>query len=63
MSDFVLGVVLISGALCADAVIGNVQEKSMKRYHASNAEMVCVIYYLPIYLICYQLDSPVQKAN
>ena len=34
------GVVLISGALCADAVIGNVQEKTMKQYSVSNAEVV-----------------------
>jgi len=26
--------------LCADAVIGNVQEKTMKHFSASNAEVV-----------------------
>jgi hypothetical protein len=31
---------LISLALCADAVIGNVQEKAMKLHNASNSEMV-----------------------
>lgn len=35
-----LGVVLISLALCADAVIGNVQEKAMKLHNGSNSEMV-----------------------
>jgi len=34
------GIVLISLALCADAVIGNVQEKTLKQYSASNSEMV-----------------------
>ncbi|KAJ7415230.1 Adenosine 3'-phospho 5'-phosphosulfate transporter 2 [Willisornis vidua] len=34
------GVVLISLALCADAVIGNVQEKAMKLHNGSNSEMV-----------------------
>ncbi|XP_040840064.1 adenosine 3'-phospho 5'-phosphosulfate transporter 2 isoform X1 [Ochotona curzoniae] len=38
------GVVLISLALCADAVIGNVQEKAMKLHHASNSEMVLYSY-------------------
>ncbi|XP_032280688.1 adenosine 3'-phospho 5'-phosphosulfate transporter 2 isoform X2 [Phoca vitulina] len=33
------GVILISLALCADAVIGNVQEKAMKLHNASNSEM------------------------
>ena len=36
----VVGVTLISLALCADAVIGNVQEKTMKQFQASNSEMV-----------------------
>lgn len=36
----ILGVVLISLALCADAVIGNVQEKAMKLHNGSNSEMV-----------------------
>ncbi len=34
------GVVLISLALCADAVIGNVQEKTLKEFSSSNIEMV-----------------------
>lgn len=36
----VLGVLLISLALCADAAIGNVQEKAMKLHNGSNSEMV-----------------------
>ena len=35
------GVFLINMALVADAIIGNVQEKTMKQYSASNSEMVC----------------------
>ncbi|XP_014675150.1 PREDICTED: adenosine 3'-phospho 5'-phosphosulfate transporter 2-like [Priapulus caudatus] len=38
------GVALISLALCADAVIGNVQEKAMKMHHGSNTEMVLYSY-------------------
>lgn len=37
------GVMLISLALCADAVIGNVQEKAMKLHNASNSEMVSTL--------------------
>ena len=33
------GVVMISLALVADAVIGNVQEKTIKQYNASNSEV------------------------
>ncbi|XP_019731127.1 adenosine 3'-phospho 5'-phosphosulfate transporter 2 isoform X1 [Hippocampus comes] len=40
----VTGVFFISLALCADAAIGNVQEKAMKRHHASNSEMVLYSY-------------------
>lgn len=36
------GVLLISLALCADAAIGNVQEKAMKLHNGSNSEMVTV---------------------
>ncbi|XP_028425338.1 adenosine 3'-phospho 5'-phosphosulfate transporter 2 isoform X3 [Perca flavescens] len=35
----VTGVLLISMALCADAAIGNVQEKAMKLHNGSNSEM------------------------
>ena len=34
------GVLMISLALVADAVIGNVQEKTIKQYNASNSEVV-----------------------
>lgn len=33
---------MIMSALCADAVIGNVQEKAMKAHQASNTEVVSV---------------------
>ncbi|XP_034285010.2 adenosine 3'-phospho 5'-phosphosulfate transporter 2 isoform X2 [Pantherophis guttatus] len=39
------GVVLISLALCADAIIGNVQEKAMKLHSGSNSEMVSCTFY------------------
>lgn len=39
----VLGVILISMALCADAAIGNVQEKAMKLHNGTNSEMVQTI--------------------
>ncbi|XP_005098299.1 adenosine 3'-phospho 5'-phosphosulfate transporter 2 [Aplysia californica] len=38
------GIILISLALCADGVIGNVQEKTLKQYGASNGEMVLYSY-------------------
>ena len=34
------GYVMISLALVADAIIGNVQEKAMKNYSANNSEVV-----------------------
>jgi solute carrier family 35 (adenosine 3'-phospho 5'-phosphosulfate transporter), member B3 len=34
------GVVLISGGLLADAIIGNFQEKQMKLYKADNSEVI-----------------------
>jgi len=35
-------------ALCADAVIGNVQEKTIKHFNAPNAEVVriYILYYI-----------------
>ena len=38
------GIILISLALCADAVIGNVQEKALKKHSASTVEMVLYSY-------------------
>ncbi|KAK9695174.1 UAA transporter family [Popillia japonica] len=38
------GIVMISMALLCDAIIGNVQEKSIKTYKASNAEVVLYSY-------------------
>jgi len=38
------GVFMISLALVADAIIGNVQEKTMKQYNASNCEVVLYSY-------------------
>ncbi|XP_074981482.1 adenosine 3'-phospho 5'-phosphosulfate transporter 2 isoform X2 [Caretta caretta] len=57
------GVVLISLALCADAVIGNVQEKAMKLHNGSNSEMVLYSYsigfvYILLGLTCSSGLSP-----
>ncbi|XP_026869426.2 adenosine 3'-phospho 5'-phosphosulfate transporter 2 isoform X2 [Electrophorus electricus] len=51
------GVILISLALCADAAIGNVQEKAMKLHNGSNSEMVLYSYsigfvYILLGLLC-----------
>ncbi|XP_076812474.1 adenosine 3'-phospho 5'-phosphosulfate transporter 2-like [Clavelina lepadiformis] len=48
----VTGIVLICLALCADAAIGNVQEKVMKQHHASNAEMVLYSYGIGFLILC-----------
>lgn len=45
------GVVMISLALLCDAAIGNVQEKSMKQYNASNAEIVLYSYSIGFFYI------------
>lgn len=37
---------MISMALLCDAIIGNVQEKSMKTYSAPNAEVVLFSYFI-----------------
>jgi len=39
---------MINFALVADAVIGNVQEKAMKKYGASNSEVVLYSYSIGI---------------
>ncbi|XP_017602401.1 PREDICTED: adenosine 3'-phospho 5'-phosphosulfate transporter 2 isoform X2 [Corvus brachyrhynchos] len=49
------GVVLISLALCADAVIGNVQEKAMKLHNGSNSEMVLYSYSIGFVYILFGL--------
>lgn len=43
------GYIMISLALVADAIIGNVQEKAMKTYAASNNEVVSFIKFYKIY--------------
>ncbi|XP_051465911.1 adenosine 3'-phospho 5'-phosphosulfate transporter 2 isoform X4 [Apus apus] len=52
---FIQGVVLISLALCADAVIGNVQEKAMKLHNGSNSEMVLYSYSIGFVYILFGL--------
>ncbi|XP_075441850.1 adenosine 3'-phospho 5'-phosphosulfate transporter 2 isoform X2 [Ascaphus truei] len=51
------GVLLISLALCADAVIGNVQEKAMKLHNGSNSEMVLYSYSIGFVYILLGLTS------
>ncbi|PSN45306.1 Adenosine 3'-phospho 5'-phosphosulfate transporter 2 [Blattella germanica] len=47
-----VGVLMISSALLCDAAIGNVQEKSMKEYKATNTEVVLYSYSIGfVYLI------------
>ena len=63
------GVVMISSALLADAMIGNVQEKAMKKFGAPNCEVVFYSYslglvYLAIALIVSgKLIPSVQLSN
>lgn len=45
------GILLISLALCADAVIGNVQEKAMKLHRASSAEVVLYSYSIGFFIL------------
>lgn len=50
------GLLLISLALVADAVIGNVQEKTMKKFSSSNSEMVLYSYSIGfIYILIGQI--------
>ncbi|XP_065061843.1 adenosine 3'-phospho 5'-phosphosulfate transporter 2-like [Rhopilema esculentum] len=49
------GVILISLALCADAVIGNVQEKAMVMYDAPNTEVVLYSYGIGFFYILFGL--------
>lgn len=54
----VLGVILISSALFCDALIGNFQEKMMKKHNASNAEIVLYSYFVGfVYLLFVLLVS------
>lgn len=49
---------MISTALLFDAVIGNVQEKEIKKHNASNAEVVLYSYGIgTIYILIYLLGS------
>ena len=46
---------MISSALLFDAIIGNVQEKEMKKHQASNAEIVLYSYFIGIFYILFYL--------
>lgn len=70
-----IGIIMMSLALCSDAAIGNVQEKSMKLFKASNVEVVLYSYgigfvYLLFALLIsgslvagfqYYADNPIQS--
>lgn len=52
------GVIMISSALVCDALIGNYQEKWMKKYNASNREVILFSYSLGfLYLFVIMLFS------
>ncbi|VDL78886.1 unnamed protein product [Nippostrongylus brasiliensis] len=52
------GYIMITGALLADAVIGNIQEKNMKKYGASTNEMVLYSYSIgSVYLLMFTAIS------
>ncbi|XP_026805206.1 adenosine 3'-phospho 5'-phosphosulfate transporter 2 [Rhopalosiphum maidis] len=57
--DFnLIGIILISSALFCDALIGNFQEKMMKKHNASNAEIVLYSYFVGfLYLLFVLLVS------
>ena len=46
------GVLMISLALVADAVIGNVQEKTIKQFNASNSEVAQIVNSSRLYRHC-----------
>ncbi|VDM61182.1 unnamed protein product [Angiostrongylus costaricensis] len=52
------GYIMISGALLADAAIGNLQEKNMKKYGGSTNEMVLYSYSIgAVYIFAYTIIS------
>lgn len=52
------GVIIISIALLCDAIIGNVQEKSMKSHGATNVEVVLYSYSIGLaYLFAFMFVS------
>lgn len=53
--SYFTGIFVIMLALCADAVIGNVQEKVMKQFNCSNIEMVSIKLFF--YNNCFTLFS------
>jgi len=56
--SYILGIILISSALFCDALIGNFQEKMMKKHNASNAEIVLYSYFIGfVYLLFVLLMS------
>ncbi|CAH0398636.1 unnamed protein product [Chilo suppressalis] len=60
----IIGVIVISLALLCDAIIGNVQEKAMKQFQASNNEVVFYSYAIAcIYLVVITGVSGIMTAG
>jgi len=60
------GVILVSGSLCADAVIGNVQEKQMKLHKSSNCEVVLYSYGIGFFYVLIGIvafDQPLEALS
>lgn len=52
----IYGVFLVSTALVADALVGNLQEKKMKEYESSNIEMIIYSYSIgSVYILAWEL--------
>ena len=52
----IYGVVLVCSALVADALIGNIQEKTMKLYESTNTEMIIYSYLIGfVYILIYEI--------
>jgi solute carrier family 35 (adenosine 3'-phospho 5'-phosphosulfate transporter), member B3 len=52
----IYGVITVLCALCADAIIGNIQEKAMKKFDSSNTEMILYSYSIGfIYIFIWEL--------
>lgn len=52
----IYGVLLVSTALLADALVGNLQEKKMKEHESSNIEMIIYSYSIgSVYILAWEL--------
>ncbi|XP_067936325.1 adenosine 3'-phospho 5'-phosphosulfate transporter 2-like isoform X1 [Watersipora subatra] len=58
----IYGVVIISGALCADAAVGNVTEKTLNDHKATNSELILFSYSIGFVYIMFGLLLSAQLA-